>query len=483
MNMTMTEKERRIRARLMTDFAHYAVKCLKIRTKDGRIVPMKMNSAQAYIHAQLEEQLITTGRVRALILKGRQQGCSTYVQARFYWKVTHRRGVRAFILTHLDDASRGIYGMVQRFYENCPTPVRPHAARLSSREMLFGKLDSGYAVGTAKSSGVGRAQTLQYFHGSEVAYWAQAESHVSGALQAVPDVKGTEVILESTSAGAAGLFYQMCSEAQKGRGGYVFIFVPWFWQSEYRKTPPADFELTAEESDLTAVHTLDTEQIYWRRCKIDELGGVWTFRREYPSSADEAFHSDREGALWDRATIDQNRRHPADAPEMKRIVIAIDPAVSSHRHSDETGIIVAGLGADGRGYIMADLSGRMTPAEWSAAVVAAYYKYKADRVVAEVNQGGDLVEHTLRAVDPAIAYKAVHASRGKATRAEPIAALDARGMAHHLGVFAALEDQMCRFDPLDMLHSPDRVDARVWALTELMLNQKPPARPMIWRAE
>lgn len=483
MTYVMDEKERRIRARLMTDFAHYAAKCLKIRAKDGRIVPMKMNSAQAYIHARLEEQLITTGRVRALILKGRQQGCSTYVQARFYWKVTHRRGVRAFILTHLDDASRGIYGMVQRFYENCPAPVRPQAARLSSREMLFGRLDSGYAVGTAKSSGVGRAQTLQYFHGSEVAYWAQAESHVSGVLQAVPDEKGTEVILESTSAGAAGLFYQMCSEAQKGRGGYVFIFVPWFWQAEYKKAIPAGFEPTSEECDLAAAHGLNHAQIYWRRCKIEELGSVWTFRREYPSTAEEAFHSDREGALWERATIDQNRRHPADAPEMKRVVIAIDPAVSSHRHSDETGMIVAGLGTDGHGYVLADLSGRMTPAAWAAAAVGAYYKYKADRVVAEVNQGGDLVEHTLRAVDPAIAYKAVHASRGKATRAEPVAALDARGMVHHLGVFAALEDQMCRFDPLESLHSPDRVDARVWAFTELMLNQKAPARPLVWQPD
>lgn len=483
MSMTMTEKERRIRARLMTDFAHYAAKCLRIRSKSGRILPMKMNSAQEYIHARLEEQLMTTGRVRALILKGRQQGCSTYVQARFYWKVTHRRGVRAFILTHLDDASRGIYGMVQRFYENCPEAVRPQAAKLSSREMIFGKLDSGYAVGTAKSSGVGRAQTLQYFHGSEVAYWAQAESHVSGVLQAVPDEKGTEVILESTSAGAAGLFYQMCSDAQKGRGRYIFIFVPWFWQAEYSKAPTDGFEPTAEEKEIAAAHALTDAQIYWRRCKIEELGSVWTFRREYPSTADEAFHSDREGALWDRATIDQNRRHSADAPDMKRIVIAVDPAVSSHRHSDETGIIVAGLGVDGRAYIMADLSGRMTPAEWSAAVVVAYYKYKADRVVAEVNQGGDLVEHTLRAIDPAIAYKAVHASRGKTTRAEPVAALDARGMVHHLGVFGALEDQMCRFDPAHNLHSPDRVDARVWAVTELMLNQKPPARPMVWQPD
>lgn len=481
--MELSERERRIRARLMTDFAHYAAKCLKIRTKDGRIVPMKLNNAQEYIHARLEEQLITTGRVRALVLKGRQQGCSTYVQARFYWKVSHRRGVRAFILTHLDDASRGIYGMVQRFYENCPEAVRPQASRKSSKEMIFGKLDSGYAVGTAKSSGVGRAHTLQYFHGSEVAYWAQAENHVSGILQAVPDAKGTEVILESTSGGAAGLFYQMCMDAQKGRGGYIFIFVPWFWQKEYRKTPPADFAPSTEELEYKAAYGLDDAQIYWRHVKIDELGGIWTFRREYPSSADEAFHSDKPDALWDRAGIDRSRKHPDDAPDMKRIVIAVDPAMTSGRNSDETGIVVAGLGTDNKGYIIADLSGRMTPAQWASAVVSAYYKYQADRVVAEVNQGGDLVEHTLRGFDPSIAYKSVHASRGKIARAEPVAALDARGMVHHLGVFPAMEDQMCRFNPLQDSKSPDRVDARVWALTELMLSARQAPKPMIWQPD
>lgn len=479
----MDEKERRIRARLMMDFAHYAAKCLKVRAKGGRIVPLKLNSAQKYIHEKLEEQLVTTGRVRALILKGRQQGCSTYVQARFYWKVTHRRGVRAFILTHLEDASRAIHAMVQRFYENCPEAVRPLATRRSSRELVFGRLDSGYAVGTAKSAGVGRAHTLQYFHGSEVAYWAQAEQHVAGALQAVPDEKGTEIILESTSAGAAGLFYQMCMDAQKGRGGYTFIFVPWFWQDEYRKAPPADFTASAEEKDYQTAYGLDDAQMYWRRVKMEELGGIWTFRREYPSSAEEAFHSDRPNALWERAGIDRARRHPADAPEMKRIVVAVDPAVTSGRHSDETGIIVAGLGTDGRGYIIADLSGRMSPPEWASAVITAYYKYQADRVVAEVNQGGDLVEHTLRSFDASIAYKSVHASRGKMARAEPIAALDARGMVHHLGAFPALEDQMCRFDPLQDAKSPDRVDARVWALSELMLAPRKDPRPMIWQPD
>ncbi len=477
----MNEKEQRIRARLMHDFVHYAKKCLFIRSKDGAIAPLRLNAAQKYLHDRLEEQLVTTGRVRALVLKGRQQGCSTYVQARFYWKTTHRRGVRAFILTHLDEASQNIYHIVRRFHDNCPTAVRPQTGLANQRSLLFGLLDSGYSVGTAKSQGIGRSHTIQYFHGSEVAYWQHAEDHIAGVLQAVPDAKGTEVILESTSAGAAGLFYQLCHDAMKGRSEFIFVFMPWFWQDEYRKTPPDDFVLTPDEAAFKQTFDLDDAQIYWRRLKVAALGGIWTFRREYPSTPEEAFHSDQPGALWQRETIEKNRRHADDVPEMKRIIIAVDPAVTSNRHSDETGIIVAGLGTDDHAYILADLSGKYTPAAWASQVVSAYYTHTADCVVAEVNQGGDLVEHTLRSFDPAIAYKSVHASRGKIARAEPVAALDTRGMVHHIGRLAQLEDQMCAFDPIENSKSPDRVDARTWAVTELLLKRPQPAQPLIWR--
>lgn len=481
----MKEKEKSIRAKLKADFVHYAEKCLKIRTKSGAIRPFELNAAQIYIHGALEAQLNKTGRVRALILKGRQQGCSTYVEARFYWKVTHSPGTRAFILTHLDEASRNIYQIAKRFHENCPAIVRPRAGLSNSRELFFDKLDAGYQVGTAKSQGVGRSNTLQYFHGSEVAYWANAADHMSGILQAVPDAAGTEVILESTSAGAGGLFYNLCQDAIKGRSDYQFIFVPWFWQDEYRKAPPDDFAPTAEEIEYKTEHRLDDAQLCWRRHKIYELGSPWTFRREYPATAEEAFQADRPGALWTRDTIHRNRKHEADLPPLKRIVVAVDPATTSSRYSDETGIIVAGLGEDGRGYVLEDLSGKYTPAEWASTVVSAYYKHQADRVIAEVNQGGEMVEHTLRTFDPNIAYKSVHASRGKVARAEPVAALDSRGMIHHAGIFTALEDQMCRFDPMGDhgtagQKSPDRVDARTWAFTELMLGRPAPAAPKIW---
>lgn len=476
----MNKREREIRHRLKTDFLHYAAKCLHLRTKQGAIRPFILNSAQKFIHEKLEEQLSKTGKIRALILKGRQQGCSTYVEARFYWKVTHNKGVRAFILTHLDEATRNVYQIARRFHEYCPFPVKPHVSHANSRELVFDRLDSGYHVGTAKSQGIGRSNTVQFFHGSEVAYWANAEEHVSGVLQAVPDMPGTEIILESTSAGAQGLFHQLCSDSQKQKSEYQFIFIPWFWQEEYRKTPPADFELTAEEKEYQKEFELDAAQICWRRAKIYETGDVWTFRREYPATPGEAFHADRPGALWTRETTHHNRRHISDIPAMKRIVVAVDPAVTSNRNSDETGIIVAGLGIDGHGYVLEDLSGKYTPAEWASAVIAAYHRHRADRVIAEVNQGGDMVEHTLRGFDRTVSYKAVHASRGKIARAEPIAALDSRGLIHHAGIFGALEDQMCRFGPADGNASPDRVDARIWAMTELMLNTMQTEGPCIW---
>lgn len=472
-------KEHTVRLRLKTDFITYASQCLKVRTKEGTVAPFLLNTAQKFIHAELESQLAETGKIRAIILKGRQQGCSTYVEARFYWRVTHLRGVKAFILTHLEEASRNIYQIARRFHDNCPEILRPHTSHSNARELIFDELDTGYHVGTARSQGVGRSSTLQFFHGSEVAYWPNAQEHVSGILQAVPDAAGTEIILESTSNGASGLFYDLSQSAIRNESEYRFIFIPWFWQEEYRKAPPKIWILSEEERALKVTYKLDDAQIFWRRTKINELGGIFAFRREYPSTPHEAFMADHPHALWSRAMIARNRKGLTDKPLMKRIIIAIDPAVTTNAGSDETGIIVAGLGIDNHAYILADLSGRYTPSEWARKVIEAYYDYDADRVVAEVNQGGEMVEYTLRTQDPRIAYKAVRATRGKQARAEPVAAMDEQGRIHHVGQFALLEDQMCSFDP-ETGKSPDRVDARTWAITELLLGRIPSEGPKLW---
>lgn len=163
----------------------------------------------------------------------------------------------------------------------------------------------------------------------------------------------------------------------------------------------------------------------------------------------------------------------------KRTVIAIDPAVSNNIHSDETGIIVAAIDEENIGYILDDLSGKYAPLDWAKTAVQAYHTYKADRIIAEVNQGGNMVEQMLRIVDSSIPLKTIHASKGKHTRAEPIAALYEQGKVFHTKCFRELEDQMCNFS-FNNTKSPDRVDALVWALTELMLSQKSHKNMNLW---
>ncbi len=185
---------------------------------------------------------------------------------------------------------------------------------------------------------------------------------------------------------------------------------------------------------------------------------------------------DVEGALWSRAQLDACRVHLL--PEMKRVVVAIDPAGGSSRKSDETGIIAAGVGLDGRGYVLADASGRYSPDGWARAAVGLYRSLRADRIVAEQNYGGAMVESTIRAVDYNVPVKMVVASRGKQVRAEPISSLYEQRRVSHVGQFPELEDQLCGWNPAENGPSPDRLDALVWCLTELMGER--PMEPARW---
>lgn len=178
---------------------------------------------------------------------------------------------------------------------------------------------------------------------------------------------------------------------------------------------------------------------------------------------------DNPGALWTGRLIEQYRVRVA--PNMKRMVIAIDPAVTSNPDSDETGLIGAGIGEDDHCYIMADLSGIFPADTWARLAVNWYKDNEADRIVAEVNNGGDLVESTIRTISREVSYKSVRATRGKTLRAEPVAALYEQGKVHHVGQFSQLEDQMTTYDPQATNNkSPDRMDAMVWAVTDLMLG-------------
>jgi predicted phage terminase large subunit-like protein len=238
-----------------------------------------------------------------------------------------------------------------------------------------------------------------------------------------------------------------------------------------RPTPIIRALLTAPGTVVTRGRTLDNRANLAPGVVADlerRYGGTRLGRQEL----DGEVLTDTPGALWTWERIDAAR--VAAAPQLRRVVVAIDPAVSAGEGSDETGIVVCGIGFDGRGYVLEDASGKYSPDGWARRAVHLAAEHKADRIVAEVNNGGQLVEHTLRTVDRAVAYKAVHASRGKATRAEPVAALYEQARVSHLGRLDALESQMTGWDPSTSTKSPDRVDALVWALTELMVDPTAP---------
>lgn len=191
-----------------------------------------------------------------------------------------------------------------------------------------------------------------------------------------------------------------------------------------------------------------------------------------------AIMSDTPGALWTRDVLEATRTKKA--PDLVRVVIAVDPGASTSESANHTGIIADGIDANGHGYVLADASMKEKPARWGEAVVRLYDQLHADCVVAEVNHGGDMIEHVVKTAaqalhqrgerqSPHIAFKAVHASRGKYTRAEPVSALYEQKRVHHVGLFAELEDEMCTWVPGE--DSPDRLDANVWGLTALMLDQ------------
>jgi phage terminase large subunit-like protein len=199
----------------------------------------------------------------------------------------------------------------------------------------------------------------------------------------------------------------------------------------------------------------------------DRYGGTRLGRQELEGEVLE----DIPGALWNRSTIDRNRRQEAPA-DLQRIIVAVDPATSSDEGADETGLVCVGMARDkdgyNRGYVLADRSLRGSPDEWAKAAVALYREFEADRIVAEKNQGGEMVEAVIRAVDRNVPVSLVHATRGKLIRAEPVSALYEQNRVHHVGRFDELEDQMCTFSAdYDRSNngSPDRMDALVWGLS------------------
>lgn len=286
----MNKKLKEVRKKLLNDYEFYSKSALKIRTKAGKITPLKLNPAQQILNAAVEDQMSTEGKVRVIILKARQQGLSTYTGGYLYYSVSQRPACKGMVITHHADSTRALFDMTKRFHEHCPDILKPHTKYSSRREMNFDVLDSSFVVATAGGESIGRGETLTHVHASELAFWQKSTAldNWNGLTQAVPNTKGTAIFVESTANGVNGIFYDLWRGAVDGTNGYVPVFIPWFTDPDYREPTTEHFERTPEEEELAEKFDLDDEQLMFRRKKVAQ-NGLDLFRQEYPSEPDEAF--------------------------------------------------------------------------------------------------------------------------------------------------------------------------------------------------
>ena len=291
------EKEKRDKLkRYKNDFSSFATDQIKIITKDAGqgFVPFKFNTAQEIITEKLNEQLAETGKVRAIILKARQQGISTYCAGRVFWKSYFSPHARSVVMAHDSATSDALFNMSKNLIKNMEGELSPREERSNAKEIIIsspamdGDAVASYRLYTAGSPEAGRGTTPTIAHLSEVAFWQHDEKILAGLFQGISQAAGTEVILESTANGAQGEFYRLWRGAVAGENEYLPIFLPWFLTPEYRRPAPEGMELSVEEEKLQEKYDLDNDQLYWRRLKIAE-GGKLKFQQEYPASADEAF--------------------------------------------------------------------------------------------------------------------------------------------------------------------------------------------------
>lgn len=325
----------------LRDFKKFAERFLTIKDKKGVKKLFKLNRAQLFLHERLERQRELTGRVRAVVLKGRQQGSSTLISARYFHKIITTLGKKAFILTHDKEATNNLFNMAKRFLENLEPGLCPKPNTDNAKELQFKQFDSGYAIGTAGNKAVGRSQTVQLFHGSEVAYWAFAEEHSKGILQTISNEEGTEIILESTANGIGNYFHDRWLNGMSPDSEYQSIFLPWYWQDEYTHSAE-NMNLSDEEEHLISLYAsngLSKENLSWRRIKISEFSkdfdaGRERFNVEYPFNSIEAFKNPIHNVFINSKYVEFARKSQVE--HGSKLIIGVDVAISDR---DRTAII------------------------------------------------------------------------------------------------------------------------------------------------
>lgn len=263
------------------------------------------------------------------------------MQARYFHKTITNRGIKTFILTHEGQATKNLFEMTKRYYEYLPAGLCPRANRDSQKELKFETIDSGYAIGTAGAKGTGRSQTVQLLHGSEVAHWPNAAEHAQGLFQAVGDQTGTEIILESTANGIGNFFHQSWVAAEQNLSDFQAIFVPWYWQPEYKafytQTKDEIYLSDEEQALFDNYHDngMTREHIYWRRFKIGQFSsdhelGVKLFNQEYPTCATDAFLNPVDDTFINSSHVTRARKAKVDVSPTAPLIIGVDPAIGDN---------------------------------------------------------------------------------------------------------------------------------------------------------
>ena len=390
----------------------YSAHCMKVLAKKGgKPTPFIWNRAQRYVHEKLEEQLAKVGYIRALVLKGRQQGVSTYVGARYYHKTSMNAGLGAFIVAHEDKATANLFKMVKRYHDH--NPIAPSVKASNAQELIFGRLDSGYKLATAGSKDVGRSNTARLLHGSEFGFWDNAQTHLAGLGNTIPsgaEGAGTEIILESTGNGLGNAFHEMWQAAERGEGEYIAIFVPWFWQEEYRSPLKPGFEESMSEDDRKYQASygggLDLEQMQWRANKIAEYGKgfEWLFDQEYPATAALAFQTSTQNPLISPADV--MAAVNADFRERTGpLIVGVDPAEEGF---DRTAIVFR----QGRTVFRVEYHAKTKPMAVAGKISEYWAAFKPDAIfIDKIGIGAGIYDRCLELNVPVIGINSAERAR------------------------------------------------------------------------
>lgn len=315
---------------LRQNYPHFGEQCLKVRDKAGKLVPLAFTPTQSIIHASAEAQKAETGKVRAITLKYRRAGASSYILGRGYHRASLNHGVSVAIMAHLGSSVNALYRIVRRFQDN--NEFAPALGSANIKGLEFEGMDSRYAIYSSETEDAGRGDEISFLHLSEAGVIDNLEEQMAGIGNCVSDMPGTEIWLEGTAKQPFGPFFERCMDCLKGASEYKLIFVPWNKDPGCYSEPPADFQLQEErdheaflsERELHEINGLTLGQIFWRRRKMGGARNIIRWSREFPLTVSEAFNAVEEEAFI--SPVDVQRARKANILAHGATVMGVDPA-------------------------------------------------------------------------------------------------------------------------------------------------------------